>query len=185
MQIPSGALQVRNGGTVIPQASIVDIKTRSLRQSINTAEFYPSLWLKQIPSLIIGRHDQGHFSDVEHRDVVDGVRDWERAQHYELQRLACLLRKIVEFLRGTEAVRLVIYRPPNGEGHEGEDEIQILMPKYKSGVDVLPEGPKALWKERSYKKQHAGDVDEDKVMQTFDTAAPNNGDDAESGGVAI
>ncbi|KIK91660.1 hypothetical protein PAXRUDRAFT_149014 [Paxillus rubicundulus Ve08.2h10] len=50
---------------MIPQSDLIEVKTRSIRGELNWREFYPQLYLSQIPWLYVAWHLDGIFQPVE------------------------------------------------------------------------------------------------------------------------
>lgn len=112
---PSGSdrpLNVIRGGQPIPQSAVFDLKTRSIykkEQSI-LDDVLPRLWVAQIPNFILAYHSSGLFEQIQTRDMRAEVQRWERENEDTLRRFAALLRKLVDFARGTSNGKFEIRR---------------------------------------------------------------------------
>lgn len=95
-------LTVTQGGQPIPQSTIFELKTRSIRkkdEDILGGEL-PRLWVSQIPNFVLAYHASGVFEEIQVRNVRREIEDWEWENEDTLRRFAVLLRKIVAFARG-------------------------------------------------------------------------------------
>ncbi|KAF2450656.1 hypothetical protein P171DRAFT_479736 [Karstenula rhodostoma CBS 690.94] len=136
-------LSLKQGGAVVPQHSIFDMKTRSGRykKEIDMNEMYPQLWIKQIPNFIIAYHDgAGTFptSDIHVQDVNYNVQAWERQNQAGIGRLLVLLGKIIDLAREEGAGLLEVYCP-------SADCLEVRR-QYGEGVHALPPELSAKWK---------------------------------------
>jgi hypothetical protein len=139
----SAKLSLKQGGAVVPQHTIFDLKTRSgrYRKDVNMEEMYPQLWIKQIPNLILAYHDgAGMFptADVQVQNVSYNLQAWELQNQDGIQRLNVLLEKIVEIARKEGAGLLEVYRP-------SADCLEVRR-QYGEGVHALPVELRAQWK---------------------------------------
>lgn len=104
----NGSLHVIAGGSMPPQTSILELKTRSFRkkdQDIVAGEL-PRLWLTQIGNFVLAYHEAGLFNDVRQIDVNDRVKQWESDSQDTLRKFSILLHEIVALARSTNAKRL-------------------------------------------------------------------------------
>ncbi|KAF3153579.1 hypothetical protein TWF569_001890 [Orbilia oligospora] len=109
-------LNIKTGGSEVPQSSIFDLKTRFRRsgQSIDMEKILPPLYLKQIPNFIVAYHNgAGLFptKDINVENYEKKIRQWEIDNKSALERFSVLLRKIIEVVKMDECGRLEIYRP--------------------------------------------------------------------------
>ncbi|KAK6358813.1 hypothetical protein TWF730_008132 [Orbilia blumenaviensis] len=109
------SLNIKTGGSEVPQSSIFDLKTRSGKygQSIDMEQIFPLLYLKQIPNFIVAYHNgAGLFptKDIIVENVEKKVQQWETDNKSALKRLCVLLRKIIEIVKMDECGLLEIYR---------------------------------------------------------------------------
>ncbi|KAF2868660.1 hypothetical protein BDV95DRAFT_630395 [Massariosphaeria phaeospora] len=136
------SLVIKTSGSEIPQSSIFDLKTRShqYKASVDMTDFYPVLWLEQIPNFIIAYHDgAGLFHDIRVQDIRHSVREWETDNEAARRRLAVLLRRIVEAVRADPRGLLEVYSPC-------KDRLEIRK-QVGDGVETLPPVLKARWEE--------------------------------------
>ncbi|CAK7215188.1 hypothetical protein SBRCBS47491_002398 [Sporothrix bragantina] len=140
-----GALRVQIGGTLQPQDTVFDLKTRSIhvkQKDDLLAKELPRLWITQIPTLILAYHTDGLFEDVEVHNVRDKIQEWEAAQTDALQKLAALIHLILSELDKTPSRRLEIYCK-DVVGH-----LDLRQPG--PGVtDALSAGTQKLWADRN------------------------------------
>ncbi|KAK6508266.1 hypothetical protein TWF506_010362 [Arthrobotrys conoides] len=112
----NNSLNIKTGGSEVPQSSIFDLKTRSGKygQSIDMEQILPLLYLKQIPNFIVAYHNgAGLFptKDIKVENFEKKIRRWEIDNKSALERLSVLLRKIIEVVKTDECGLLEIYRP--------------------------------------------------------------------------
>lgn len=137
---PHKPLTVIQGGQRIPQSSIFDVKTRSIRKKDheNTlSEELPRLWLAQIPNFILAYHASGLFWEIQKRNVRHEIQDWERNNQDTLHRFAALLRKIIAFAHDRKDGRFELRRR----------EVDVLELREQGGDvhSTLPTAVAARW----------------------------------------
>lgn len=105
-------LTITQGGQPIPQSAIFDLKTRSIRKKDQDtlADELPRLWVAQIPNFILAYHSWGLFEEIQTRDVRAEIERWEYENKDVLRQFAALLRKLVNFARGTSSGKFEIRR---------------------------------------------------------------------------
>ncbi|KAH6660580.1 hypothetical protein BKA67DRAFT_686955 [Truncatella angustata] len=110
-----GAVKMDINGTIIPQESVLEVKTRSrLRGSIDLSEHLPRLWVRQIRKLVTGYHERGVFADVQKIDVGERVQDWEKGSQAELRKFAAIVNWLVEEVKRAKHASLEVYRRDTG-----------------------------------------------------------------------
>ncbi|KAF2189156.1 hypothetical protein K469DRAFT_683604 [Zopfia rhizophila CBS 207.26] len=142
---PDNSLNVRTGGTQVPQQSIFDLKTRSGRfgSEIDMEDIIPLLWIRQIPNFIVAYHDgAGLFQDIKVKDVQKDVRDWETENQTALKRLEVLLHKIIEFAKADGEGLVEVYCP-------SVDQLEIRK-RFGDGSEALPPSLKSRWEGLSH-----------------------------------
>jgi len=89
------ALRVQKIGRLVPQESLMKIKTRKAQKAFEWEDFWPQFFLSQTPILLIARHDRGWFND-EKRYGLDSqeMKDEEKAARKTLGRFALALKEI-------------------------------------------------------------------------------------------
>lgn len=99
----SQAWEIGQGGHVVAQSAIFDLKTRSIKKMSDDAlgTELPRLWVRQISKLILAFHTSGLFNDVVVNDVRDRVQQWEADSETELQKCVGLLRHIIAVARNS------------------------------------------------------------------------------------
>lgn len=142
-------LQISSAGCAVPQAAVFDLKTRSIYhkdpESKIIAGEMPRLWLRQIPTLILARHQGGVFDDIQIRDVRAETADWERQNANSLGVFAQLLGKIVDFSRQQETGRLEIL---SNEG-DGFLHLRTQTSDIRPALSLLTESRWKAWLEGS------------------------------------
>ncbi|KAI9865070.1 MAG: hypothetical protein M1813_002388 [Trichoglossum hirsutum] len=135
---PDQSLTIKLGGERIPQSSVFDLKTRSIKkvdQDILSEEL-PRLWISQIPNFLLAYHTYGSFTDIRRSDVRKEISAWEAENEVVLQRLGVIIRKIVEFVKSKSEKKLEVRRV-------GTEVLELREP---GGVfDALPPEIGARW----------------------------------------
>jgi hypothetical protein len=125
-------LTVIRGGRRIPQSSIFNLKTRSVRKrdQDTLSEELPRLWLAQISNFILAYHQLGLFEEIQTQNVRHEVEDWERENEDTLLRLAALMRKIAAFARDKKDRKLEVRHHEIGvlELREQREEVGHALP---------------------------------------------------------
>ncbi|KAH7122785.1 hypothetical protein B0J11DRAFT_616147 [Dendryphion nanum] len=135
-------LTIKKSGSMVPQDSVFDLKTRSGRfnKQIDMDEQIPTLWVKQIPNFIAAYHDgAGLFerNNIQVRNVKKEIQEWETENEAALKRLAALVRKIVDFAQANSEHRIDVYSPST-------DCLKIHK-KVDGASRVLPPSLRAKW----------------------------------------
>ncbi|KAJ3518652.1 hypothetical protein NM208_g14440 [Fusarium decemcellulare] len=106
----SRQLEVSEGGEIISQESIFDLKTRSVRarERDTLGEQLPRLWISQVTQFLLAYHERGLFNqqDIEIKNVKDDIAQWEEANQPSLKKLAALLHLIIDRARSAEDGKL-------------------------------------------------------------------------------
>ncbi|KAE8154702.1 hypothetical protein BDV25DRAFT_93909 [Aspergillus avenaceus] len=140
---PQGAkrgLSIQSGGQEVPQSALFDLKTRSFRRKDTDIldEELPRLWVRQIPTFILGFHEYGVFNDVRVQYVREDVERWEKANEDSLRRFASLLHTLIDFAIGHPDGRFEVVH------EEGKSAIDLRDLDQDVG-HVLPEELKDRW----------------------------------------
>ncbi|KAK1829286.1 hypothetical protein QBC39DRAFT_136648 [Podospora conica] len=107
----TGSLVVKEGGTLVDQQTIFDLKTRSIKSRFfkdHLEEQLPRLWISQIPNFILAFHANGTFNpaDTKVEDVRTKIKDWEKAHSQDLTRLAALINDIIDLVTVADDCKL-------------------------------------------------------------------------------
>jgi len=102
-------LSIKAEGQPIPLASTLEIKTRVRHRPLNIQEIAPQLWVSQTPQLVRAYHHNGKFQRPEVEDVAPLIQEWEERNQLHLRKLAALIRKILEVVRGGGGSAVVRY----------------------------------------------------------------------------
>lgn len=107
-----GSLIVTDGGEMVAQPDVFDLKTRSTfkRDAPHLNQQLPRLWVTQVPKLILAYHSHGWFKecDIETIDVKRDVETWQQSNQAGLKRLGALLRLIINRARDSGEGKLEI-----------------------------------------------------------------------------
>ncbi|KAH7487483.1 hypothetical protein FOMA001_g5612 [Fusarium oxysporum f. sp. matthiolae] len=108
----TGKLKVSDGGESIPQSSVFDLKTRSVRppEKDHLGEQLPRLWIAQVTQFLLAYHKDGLFknSTIEIKNVEANIIEWQDLNQPSLKRLAALLRLIISEAHGSRDGKLEI-----------------------------------------------------------------------------
>ncbi|KAF2637376.1 hypothetical protein P280DRAFT_472091 [Massarina eburnea CBS 473.64] len=150
-------IAIRNGGAVVSQDAIFDLKTRSgrFRREVDLQDIYPVLWLKQVPNFIIAYHDgAGLFEDIRVQDHREGIRCWENEHKSQIRCFAAILKKIIAVAQQSDNKLLEVYSPrvnhlevreQHGEGsHALPDALMAKWGIVEDEVDSV-EDPNESW----------------------------------------
>ncbi|KAK1144189.1 hypothetical protein N8T08_005602 [Aspergillus melleus] len=94
----STGTQICKWGALVDPSQIIEIKTGPIRRRLNDAKTLEQLWLADTPILCSGRYDEsGLFTDVTQENCLESgkLSEWEKGHQTKLQKLAALLRLIV------------------------------------------------------------------------------------------
>ncbi|MAD86101.1 MAG: hypothetical protein CL912_24330 [Deltaproteobacteria bacterium] len=98
---PAGSrLTIREEGRVVPLESTMELKTRVSQKPLQLREVVPQLWVSQTPKLVRAYHTKGKFQAPEVEDVAVQVKRWEEGSQDDLRKLAALIGKILQLVKG-------------------------------------------------------------------------------------
>ena len=135
----TAGLKVRNGGTLVEQSSLFELKTRSLRkkEEDTLGEELPRLWARQVPNFILAHHEKGLFEDIKENDVRAKVNEWERSHQDDLCRLAALVHHVIDILRKEPHRKIELC-------YDGEGNLEVRE-ALSGTADALSPEVKTLW----------------------------------------
>jgi hypothetical protein len=93
-------LTIREEGRVVPLESTLELKTRISHKPLQLREVVPQLWVSQTPKLIRAYYTKGTFQVPEVEDVAVQVKRWEEGNRNDLRKLAALISKVLEIVKG-------------------------------------------------------------------------------------
>ncbi|KAG6380393.1 hypothetical protein JVT61DRAFT_8511 [Boletus reticuloceps] len=139
-------IQFTSSRSVVPQANLIEVKTRSIYREPNWKEIYPQLYLSQTAWLYTAKHNRGVFEPVEKISLTgEEMRPYAEMMEGSLGKLKNLLKMILKAVRKQEEgvplslVRqggtLSLWRRKKGSGKPLGEEIR---PKFKGKVPVAP-----------------------------------------------
>ncbi|KAK5332486.1 hypothetical protein LTR98_011392 [Exophiala xenobiotica] len=67
--------------------------------SLEIEELAPQLWVSQTPKLVRGYHQNGTFQQPVVEDVAAAVKSWEERKRNDLEKLAALIREIINLVK--------------------------------------------------------------------------------------
>lgn len=96
-------IRIRNGGQLIPQHAIFELKTRGAhkKDEDQMSDHLPRMWQAQIPFFILAFHEYGLFKpeEITVRDVRKDVAAWQDENQDLLRQLSILLEKLISLAR--------------------------------------------------------------------------------------
>ena len=162
---PHGSkLTVKEEGKVTALESTLEIKTRSSRNHLPIEEVIPQLWVSQTSKFVIAYHHNGMFQPPEVQDVMSEIKKWEERNQADLRKLAALVNKIRDVVKGCGGKAVLTYDVNGGK----------LVIRKDNGNKLLPQDLYSKWhdsnqSEAETKTKHDADTD----------SAGNHGTEAE------
>ncbi|KAI1495867.1 hypothetical protein F5X99DRAFT_402235 [Biscogniauxia marginata] len=129
----SDSIMVQEAGKVVPQKSILEIKTMSQsRGQIEQSEHLPRLWIRQIPNFITAYHLRGIFNEVKQLPVQQDFLKWEDDNQPKLRRFVATLRQLITEVKRASHLKLEVCRTGTGplQLRERSGEIREVLPPY-------------------------------------------------------
>ena len=149
----SGSLKVIQGQESVPQSTVLDLKTRSIRKKhhgTTISDQIPRLWIRQIPFFVLAYHDSGLFrpEEVTVRDMQPDIARWERDNKADVCKFIGLINKIASFVKATPGRKLeVLYRAG----------LELELREQAEGVaSVLPNDLAAHWADEGSQAEPTG-----------------------------
>lgn len=102
-------LKIQEKGQVVPLESTLEIKTRISHRPLEIQEVAPQLWLSQTGKLVRAYHHKGTFQRPKVEDVAAQVKRWEEHNQAKLRKLAAVINKILNAVKGYEGNAIVKY----------------------------------------------------------------------------
>ncbi|KAI1798789.1 hypothetical protein F4811DRAFT_161961 [Daldinia bambusicola] len=135
-------LIVQQDGQAVPLSSTLEIKTRVSHKPLEIREVAAQLWVSQTPKLVRAYHQRGVFQVPRVEDITPQIKQWEQDKHSHLRKLAFLMRRIVDLVKGCgESVTVRYDRREN-------KLILTKVPRKK----MLPRDLYLKWDDASYTK---------------------------------
>ncbi len=151
-------LKMVEGGKMVPQEAMFDVKTRSARRQLTLEDVLSGeidrLWVRQIPNFVLAHHTSGVFHDVKVHDVRQKIRAWEETHQQEIKVLSAALAKILAMARSRPSERFEIC-----SGTPGVLEIRHVGGDFPN---ALPDDLVRMWaKGADGQDGHEGESDDD------------------------
>ncbi|KAI6556020.1 hypothetical protein MCOR03_006536 [Pyricularia oryzae] len=166
---PCTNLKVKRSGDLVNQDLIFDLKTRSCKKIDQIEDIIkgeiPRLWLAGISKLIFAFHGGGVFRDVLIEELSDKIKEWEAANKVPLAKMAALIHRIGDIVRGRSDGKLELCH-----SQAGVLEIREQLP---DAGDALSPAVREMWLESTLQS------DDD------DASSGESGSGDESSGVRI
>lgn len=133
---PAGSrLTIREEGRIVPLESTMELKTRVFHKPLQLREVVPQLWVSQTPKLVRAYHTKGTFQVPEVEDVAVQVKRWEEGNQNNLRKLAALIGKILQLVKGCGGYAAVRY----------DDKGDKLVIRKVDGDAMLPKDLYSKW----------------------------------------
>jgi hypothetical protein len=82
---------------VVPQTSLIELKTRAARREIDWEEIYPQLYLSQTALLYIAKHERGNFNTLEKVELgSESMQTHARRAEQGVAKLKLVLQDILD-----------------------------------------------------------------------------------------
>lgn len=136
-------LKILQGGRVVEQDHIFELKTRSVRRKqVDTFEDtfgnqLPRLWVAQIPKFILAYHNHGTFEEISVRDARADIQVWEKDHLEDLSRLAALIHHIIDLVRSRADSKLELR-------HNAIGTLEVRE-QLKDVGNALSESVRSMW----------------------------------------
>ncbi|KAL8284162.1 hypothetical protein RQP46_004911 [Phenoliferia psychrophenolica] len=102
-----GDIKVIPAGSLVPQQSIIELKTRSQQSTFDTTDAYPQLFFSQTPTLILARHTRGTFTSSSNI-LLSTMAVEQRAAQGGLAKLASALKQISSLVKGAKGSKFTL-----------------------------------------------------------------------------
>ncbi|OTB10764.1 hypothetical protein K445DRAFT_322665 [Daldinia sp. EC12] len=139
-------LIVQQDGQAVPLNSTLEIKTRVSHKPLEIREVAAQLWVSQTPRLVRAYHQRGVFQVPTIEDVTAEIKKWETDKQRHLRKLAALIRRIVDVVKGCNESVTLRY-------DKGENKLILSEAPRKK---MLPPDLYAKWDAASYTKTATG-----------------------------
>jgi hypothetical protein len=145
---PSGSrLIIKEEGQVVPLETTLEIKTRVSHKPLKIQEIAPQLWISQTPKLVRAYHYKGTFQGPEVEDVAVQIRLWEEGNQNYLRKLAALINRIRNVVKGCGGNAIVKY----------DDKGDKLVVWKVDGKKMLPKDLYSKWDDRDNSEDAAAE----------------------------
>lgn len=152
-------VNVVQGGSLVPQESIFELKTRSIKKKVadtfedTFGEQLPRLWVAQIPKFILAYHNHGAFEDINVMDARSDINDWERDHVADLSRLATVIHRIIGLATTMPDQKLELRHNQTG--------ILEVRGQLEEAGDALSASVKRLWTEGDTASRESSPISEE------------------------
>jgi hypothetical protein len=149
----SDSLKVTRGQGSVPQSTVFDLKTRSIKKKhhdTTVSDQIPRLWIRQISFFVLAYHDYGLFrsEEVTVRNIKPDVARWESDNRGDVRKLIGLIKKIADVVKATPGRKLEV-RYRYGLGLELREQV-------KGVTSVLPNDLAAQWADQGNRAESTG-----------------------------
>ncbi|PMD18503.1 hypothetical protein NA56DRAFT_244940 [Hyaloscypha hepaticicola] len=133
---PAGSrLTIREEGQVVPLELTMELKTRVSHKPLQLREVVLQLWISQTPKLVRAYYTKSKFQVLEVKDIAVQVKRWEEGNQNNLRKLATLISKILQLVKGYNGHTTIKY---NNKGDK-------LVIRKADGDTILPQDLYSKW----------------------------------------
>ncbi|GAB1190982.1 hypothetical protein APSETT444_000150 [Aspergillus pseudonomiae] len=107
---PTGYTVIKRGKLVAP-SRVIEIKTGAIGKNLDISKNTEQLWFSQTPLLCAGHYDEaGNFTSITKKNFLKlgKLQRWENNHQEQLNKLATLLRVIVELAKATASKKFAL-----------------------------------------------------------------------------
>jgi hypothetical protein len=149
----SDSLKVTRGQGSVPQSTVFELKTRSIKKKhhdTTVSEQIPRLWIRQISFFVLAYHEYGLFrsEEVTVRNIKPDVARWESDNNRDVRKLIGLIKKIANVVKATPGQKLEV-RYRYGLGLELREQVEGV-------ASVLPNDLAAQWADQGSRAESTG-----------------------------
>lgn len=127
----SSTFRVTKRGTVVPQSSLIEIKTRAASRGLDLVSVLPQLWFSATPTLVVAYHRGGRFDEAKTMPMGAGeLGTWERSNAANLRKLVALLKIIIEEAELVDGGRCLV---------QGRGDGKLIIRRRSSTANSLPD----------------------------------------------
>jgi hypothetical protein len=113
--------------SIVPQSSLIELKTRASHRPLDWTEAYPQLYLSQTTYLYLAKHNRGSFINVEKVSIAgDAMNGYARQAEAGMGKLKAVLDEVLRAVRDAgegvglclvcERGKLALYQRKEGTG---------------------------------------------------------------------
>ncbi|KAF2417675.1 geranylgeranyl pyrophosphate synthetase [Tothia fuscella] len=160
--LPGSKLTIQKKGRQVPLNSTLEIKTRVHHKPLEFRNIAPQLWISQTPKLVRAYHNRGKFSNPQPEDVTAYIKQWEKDNVNDLNKLAALLQRVVSLVEDCDTRSAVLRFDPS------KDKLEITRVDREP---MLPSDLYAKWDKNGVDEEVAANRAESEKNEDSTTAS--------------